>query len=78
MEGAFRTPKLRCVGSRPAFMHTGQLGTLEKVVTFFDRGGDPSLYPGTSEIHSLGLSGLEQRDLVAFLKSLDARSPDGG
>src|SRR6185295_4674415 len=29
MEGAFRTPSLRCVGSRPSFMHTGQYRTLE-------------------------------------------------
>jgi cytochrome c peroxidase len=78
MEGGFRTPKLRCVSSRPAFMHTGHLGTLEKVVEFFDRGGDPSFYPGTSEIHTLGLSRLERGDLVAFLKSLDAKSSDGG
>ena len=78
MEGAFRTPKLRCVGSRPAFMHTGHVGTLEKVVEFFDRGGDPSFYPGTSEIHALGLSRLERSDLVAFLKSLAPESSDGG
>jgi cytochrome c peroxidase len=40
MEGAFRTPILRCVGERPTFMHTGQLGTLAQVITFFNKSGD--------------------------------------
>lgn len=78
MQGAFRTPKLRCVSSRPTFMHTGQLGTLADVVSFFDRGGDPTLYPGTSEIHPLGLSDLEEQDLVQFLMALGDPPPDGG
>lgn len=78
MDGAFRTPKLRCVASRPTFMHTGQLGTLEGVVNFFDYGGDPPLYPGTNEIHALGLTEREQTDLVAFLRALGEPSPDGG
>src|SRR5262249_49662262 len=29
MTGAFRTPGLRCVSKRPAFMHTGQMQSLE-------------------------------------------------
>ncbi len=78
MDGAFRTPKLRCVASRPTFMHTGQLGSLERVVSFFDYGGDPALYPGTSEIHALGLSAREKSDIVAFLRALGEPSADGG
>jgi len=71
MQGAFRTPMMRCVAMRPTFMHTGQLGSLGDVVTFFDQGGDPAgRYPGASEISSLGLSDLDQSDLVAFLQSL--------
>jgi cytochrome c peroxidase len=62
---------MRCVAMRPTFMHTGQLGSLGDVVTFFDQGGDPAgRYPGASEISSLGLSDLDQSDLVAFLQSL--------
>jgi len=76
MEGAFRTPMLRCVSKRPTFMHTGQLGTLEKVVAFFNDGGSPYGYLGTSEIHPLGLSDREQSDLVAFLESLDGPGAD--
>jgi cytochrome c peroxidase len=70
MQGAFRTPTLRCASMRPTFMHTGQLGSLTDVVTFFSAGGDETGYPGTSEIHPLGLTALQQSDLVAFLESL--------
>jgi cytochrome c peroxidase len=71
MDGAFRTPMMRCVGMRPTFMHTGQLGSLAAVVAFFDQGGDPAgRYPGTNELAPLGLSALEQSDLVAFMQAL--------
>lgn len=76
LEGAFRTPSLRCAGSHPSYLHTGQLGTLEQVVAFFDRGGDRSGYPGQSELSALGLSDAEKADLVAFLGSLDGPGPD--
>ena len=70
MTGAFRTPMLRCVSLRPTFMHTGQIATLADVVAFFDQGGSVGGYLGTSEIHALGLTPVEQSDLVAFLESL--------
>jgi cytochrome c peroxidase len=70
MLGAFRTPGLRCVAMRPTFMHTGQIGTLAKVVAFFAAGGAPAGYLGTSEIHALNLSSLDQSDLVAFMETL--------
>ncbi|MBI3184168.1 MAG: c-type cytochrome [Myxococcales bacterium] len=65
----FRTPSLREVGLRQAFMHNGAFRSPEEVVDFYDRGGggatgkDPKLA-------SLGLSQQERRDLVAFLRSL--------
>jgi cytochrome c peroxidase len=71
MQGAFRTPMLRCVNMRPTFMHTGQIGTLEGVIAFFNQGGDSGGYPGTSEIQRLDLTVSEQSDLAAFLRSLD-------
>ena len=73
MEGAFRTPMLRCVNMRPSWMHTGQIQSLEAVVAFFNRGGDApgGGYPGTSELHALGLSARDQGDLTAFLRTLD-------
>jgi cytochrome c peroxidase len=76
MVGAFRTPILRCVDMRVSFMHAGQLRTLEEVVAFFSRGGDPSGYPGKSELVPLWLSTEEQADLVAFLRALRGPGPD--
>ena len=72
LEGAFRTPTLRCVSGRPSFMHSGLLRTLEEVVAFHDRGGDPpGSYAGQSELTPRGLTADEQTDLVAFLRALD-------
>ncbi|MEY4513523.1 MAG: hypothetical protein RLZZ450_5645 [Pseudomonadota bacterium] len=65
--GAFRTPTLRCANMRPRFMHNGQLLSLEEVVSFFSRGGDPGGYPGTNELKPLHLTDVEQRSLTAFL-----------
>lgn len=67
--GAFRTPSLRNVALRPPYMHDGSLTTLEDVVAFYNRGGNPN--PNLSpSIHPLYLSDEEQRVLVAFLKAL--------
>jgi cytochrome c peroxidase len=77
LEGAFRTPTLRCDAKHPSFMHTGQLSALDQVVGFFDRGGDPvGEYPGTNELTPLALSDLERADLVAFLGALSGPGPD--
>jgi cytochrome c peroxidase len=76
LEGAFRTPTLRCVSTHPSFMHTGQYRTIDDVIAFFDRGGHTSGYPGTSEIHALNLADRERADLVAFMKALDGPGPD--
>jgi cytochrome c peroxidase len=77
LEGAFRTPSLRCVSSRPSFMHTGQIRTLGQAVSFHDRGGDPAgNYPGQNELTPLGLSEQDRADLSAFLGALDGPGPD--
>jgi len=77
LEGAFRTPGLRCNARHPSFMHTGQLRNLAQVVEFFDRGGDPAgHYPGTSELTALGLSDQQKQDLVAFLGTLNGSGPE--
>lgn len=75
-EGAFRTPTLRCVAGQPSFMHTGQLRTLDQVVSFFARGGDPSGYPGESELHALDLTPRERADLAQFLTTLEGPGPE--
>ncbi len=70
--GKFRTPSLREVGKRSAFMHNGALGSLEEVVTFYDAGGRRA--PDKDALLSpLGLSKSERSDLVAFLRSLQSK-----
>lgn len=75
LEGAFRTPRLRCVSQRPSFMHTGQMDSLEMVVAFFGRGGEKAGYPGTNELTPLDLTARERADLVSFLRALDGTGP---
>jgi cytochrome c peroxidase len=76
LDGAFRTPTLRCAASHPSYLHTAQLSSLDQVVSFFDRGGDVSGFPGKSELTPLGLSEQERSDLVAFLGTLTGPGPD--
>jgi cytochrome c peroxidase len=76
MLGAFRTPRLRCVAERPSFMHTGHMRTLDEVVEFFSRGGDPFGFPGQSELVPLNLGPREVADIVAFLGTLTGPGPD--
>lgn len=76
LEGAFRTPSLRCGSNHPSFMHTGQFRELGQVVSFFDRGGDVAGYPGVSELSPLGLSELDRADLVAFMGALSGPGPE--
>jgi cytochrome c peroxidase len=77
LEGAFRTPSLRCISKHPSFMHTGQIRSLEQAVSFHNRGGDPpGHYPGVNELKPLGLSESERADLVAFIKALEGTGPE--
>jgi cytochrome c peroxidase len=75
--GSFRTPSLRNVDLRPPYMHDGSLATLEEVVAFYNRGGNPN--PNLSpSIHPLFLTKEEERLLVVFLKTLtDPRAAKG-
>jgi cytochrome c peroxidase len=68
-KGAFRTPSLRNVELTAPYMHDGSLATLEAVVDFYSKGGEPN--PHLSPlIRKLDLSKEEQADLVAFMKAL--------
>jgi cytochrome c peroxidase len=76
LEGAFRTPTLRCSANHPSFMHTGQIQELGLVMSFFDRGGDRvGNYPGTNELKPLGLTEREREDLAAFMGALSGPGP---
>lgn len=67
-QGAFKTPTLREVSRRGPYMHDGSLATLEDVVDFYDRGGNPN--PNLDEnIVPLHFTDAEKRALLAFLKN---------
>lgn len=78
MRGAFRTSGLRGLGASAPYMHSGQLKTLEEVVTFYDQGGAAVVDGGTLDplVTPLGLSVEEKADLVAFLRTLDGAPVD--
>jgi cytochrome c peroxidase len=69
---AYKTPGLRYVSRTAPYMHNGSLKTLEEVVEFYDIGGedDPIKSPFISPI---GLTTMEKKDLVEFMKALDPR-----
>jgi cytochrome c peroxidase len=90
LEGAFKTPGLRGVDLRPPYMHAGQIGSLEEVVRHYVQAphaivGHSELthahakagptQPGHEERKPIQLSEAEQRDIVAFLKTLSATPP---
>ena len=65
----FKTPSLRNVAKTAPYMHDGAFKTLEEVIDFFDKGGNPN--PHLSPLMKpLGLSDQEKTDLIAFLKAL--------
>ncbi len=71
-QGNFKTPTLREIARTAPYMHDGSLATLEDVIEYYDRGGNPN--PGLDpEIRPLHLSAAEKRDIVAFLRCLNAQ-----
>lgn len=74
--GAFKTPTLRQVAARAPYMHDGSLATLEEVVNYYDRGGNPSAHLDP-ELQPLHLSAEEKAALVAFLRSLSGVVREG-
>lgn len=69
--GAFRTPALKQMNLTGPFMHDGSQRTLEEVVDYYDRGGNPN--PNLSnEMNPIGLTPKARAELIAFLKALQA------
>lgn len=66
--GKVKTPNLRNVGLRKAFMMDGSFASLEEVVDFYDRGGDFNAPNKDRDIRNLNLDNNEKRALVAFLR----------
>jgi cytochrome c peroxidase len=68
--GRFKTPTLREITFTAPYMHDGSEPTLEGVIEYYDRGGNPNPYLD-SDIEPLHLSKQEKADLLAFLHSLN-------
>lgn len=67
--GRFKTASLRALTFTAPYMHDGSLATLEEVIDFYARGGNPhpQLDP---ELHAFDASPEERAALAAFLKAL--------
>ena len=72
--GQFRTSSLRNVAASGPYMHAGQIGTLEGVVSFYNHIADTAAPVGARDplLHGLDLTTQEQSDLVAFLGTLNS------
>jgi len=66
---AFKTPSLRGATSRPPYMHSGQIATMEDVVAHY--AAAPVALSGKTELQPLTLSEREKQALIAFLRTLD-------
>jgi cytochrome c peroxidase len=73
--GAFKTPTMRDVSLRAPYLHDGSEKTLESLIDFYNRGGgsDPNLDP---LMVPLGLSKLEKKALIAFIRTLVSLNPE--
>lgn len=69
MVRAFKTPSLRGAASRPPYMHSGQIATLEEVIDHYSRA--PAAPEGHSELESVIFTDRGRAALIAFLKTLD-------
>jgi cytochrome c peroxidase len=70
--GLWRTKGLRQVAETGPYFRDGQAATLDDVIDFYDRGGDPvgTFKGGPKEIHPLHLNREEKQWLKAFLQTL--------
>lgn len=73
--GAFKTPGLRNVAETGPYMHDGSLETLDDVVAWYVKGGQPNAFLSPL-IEPLDLTAEEQADLVAFLEALSGEWPE--
>jgi cytochrome c peroxidase len=82
LEGAFKTPSLRGVSSRPPYMHAGQFTSIEAVIAHYVKA--PTAVVGHTELshggagHSerkpIQLSEQEIKELASFLETLSVPS----
>jgi cytochrome c peroxidase len=65
----FKVPSLRNVGISGPYMHDGSIHNLEQIIQHYNKGGQAHKHKSPL-IRPLHLSLKEQKDLLAFLKSL--------
>lgn len=74
LKGAFKTPTVRNAAVTAPYMHNGVFKTLEEVVDFYNKGGGKGLGLNvenqTLPFDELKLTKNEEKDLVAFMKTL--------
>ncbi len=74
---SFKTPTVRNAALTFPYMHNGAFSSLEKVVEFYNKGGGGGLGLDVPEqtlpTRSLGLSEVEQKELIDFLNALSDR-----
>jgi cytochrome c peroxidase len=66
--GAFKTPHLRNVALTAPYMHDGSEATLEAVIEFYDKGGNPNPWLDGG-MRPLALTPQEKADLVELMKT---------
>lgn len=69
MWGAFKVPTLRDVEHSAPYMHDGSIGTLEEVIDYYDKGGNPNpnLHTLMKPLH---LTEEQKQQLLVFMKAL--------
>lgn len=70
--GRFKTPTLRGLVETAPYMHDGSFATLEEVVEFYARGGNPHSHLDP-DLAPLEMSAADAHNLVAFLRALSRR-----
>jgi cytochrome c peroxidase len=74
LEHSFKTPTLRNIALTAPYMHNGVFKTLDEVLNFYNNGGARGLHINidnqTLPFDTLGLDKTEQKDIIAFLKTL--------
>jgi cytochrome c peroxidase len=73
--GAFKTSGLRNIALTAPYMHDGSEPTLEAVIDFYDRGGEPNPYLDGG-MRPLKLTAQEKADLVELMKTFTSDDLD--
>ena len=74
--GKFKTPTLREIDRTAPYMHDGSIATIEEVIEYYDRGGNPNPYLDV-ELRVLRLTAEEKEALLQFLRALSGNIREG-